>query len=102
MTWMASWHSRSASGPAPGGGGPTASAPTCRFAAAKAPGEQALVNLTEQPQREGKTVSETLQPVLHGSDVVRDLRDIIDRDARSSVHLVPEQVGEGGLRSLDL
>lgn len=59
------------------------------------------MHLADQPQRERK-LFQSLQPVHHRIDVVRDLANVVDRLPSLCFGLEAEKVGEGGLRAFDL
>jgi hypothetical protein len=56
----------------------------------------------DETERERKTLLETLESVIHGRDIVRDLLDIIERYAGDVLILEEKQVRERGLRTFDL
>lgn len=60
------------------------------------------MHLSDETKRKRKALPQSLQAVLHRRDVVRDLRDVVDRHVRDLVALEQEQIGQRGLRALDL
>ena len=73
-----------------------------RLVAATAPAEQYLVNFADEPVAERKILAQPTQPVFQGRHVVRDLHDIVERDAGRLVQFEQQEVGQRGLRALDL
>lgn len=73
------------------------------LARAAAPREQPAVDLADKPRRERETIPpHPRQAVFERRHVVRDLDHVVNRRARRPLHLEHEQVGERGLRPLDL
>jgi hypothetical protein len=61
------------------------------------------VNLPQQPVAEREFAGlDAPKPVIHGSDVVRGLLDIVKWDARNRLVLEQKKVGERGLGPFDL
>ena len=75
--------------------------PRCPVRAASAPQQNAM-NLPNQPQREWKTIAESLQAVLHGGHIIRNLPHIVHGNARCALILKQQQIGEGRLRAFNL
>jgi hypothetical protein len=72
------------------------------FFAAATFGEELGVNFAQQAQRKWKPVLQAREPVIHGSDVVGDLLDVVEGDAGGGFVFEEEEFGEGGLGSFDL
>ena len=60
------------------------------------------MDLADQAKRQWKVLAQAAQAVVHRGNVVGDLARVVDRDARGFLRLVQQQVGQGGLRALDL
>jgi hypothetical protein len=70
--------------------------------APSASSEELPVNLADQSSAERETATQAGKPVLHRGHVVRHLHDVVDGHAWGLLHFEEQQVGERGLRPLDL
>jgi hypothetical protein len=60
------------------------------------------VYLPDEPKGEGKAASHPFKTMVQGGHIVRNLLDIVQRNARDLGILVEQKVGERRLRSLNL
>ena len=60
------------------------------------------MDFPNKPVRKGEVPSKPKVAVFHRRHVVRSLHDIVNWNTRDLIHLVKEQVGQGGLCSFDL
>jgi hypothetical protein len=72
------------------------------FLAPATAGEEAGVNLANEPYAQREALAQACETMLERRNVVRDLDHLVDRDARCLLHLEEEQVREGRLRAFDL
>lgn len=60
------------------------------------------MHFADEPQRQRKAATQARYSVFNRRDVVGNLGDVVEGDLRNFVVLEQQQVGEGGLRALDL